>query len=101
MTEQINDKVILEVIDRGLAALGESPKHALWYCLEKDFKLTRQNIPRNLEVFEKSLQGFFGLGYNFLEDLFKNYLSEKTGETFSSQSFTECVNLIRSKKSKP
>jgi hypothetical protein len=100
MVELISDETVLEVIDKGLSALGESPKQALWHCLENDFKLDREKVPAHLEVFEQYLQNFFGLGYRFLNSLFKNYLGEATGENFAGcQSFSDCVNWLRSKNS--
>lgn len=100
MTSGITDEIILAVIDKGLASLGESPKQALWFCLEKDFNFDRNKVPENLEAFQQVLQRFFGLGYNFLETLFIRYLSEATGEDLSSQSsFVECVTRLCMKAS--
>jgi hypothetical protein len=99
MPKQI-DEIILGVIDRGFGALGENPKHALWYCLERDFNLSRQKVPENIKAFEKALQSFFGLGYNILDSLFLNYLCEAAGENLKEyQSFAEAVNHLRSKVS--
>ena len=53
LTKQITDKIILEAIDKGLSLLGENPKQALWYCLEKDFKFDRQKVPENLKLLKK------------------------------------------------
>jgi hypothetical protein len=100
MTSGITDEIILAVIDKGLASLGESPKQALWFCLEKDSNFDRNKVPENLEAFQQALQRFFGLGSNFLETLFIRYLSEATGEDLSSQSsFVECVTRLRMKAS--
>jgi hypothetical protein len=100
MTSGIIDDVILTAIDKGLASLGESPKQAIWFCLEKDFNFDRNKVPENVEAFAKVLQSFFGLGYNFLESIFIENLSEATGEDLSSQlSFVECVTRLRMKAS--
>jgi|SRR3990170_3849964 len=100
MPNQIDDELILGVIEKGLSALGENPKNALWFCLKKDFNLDPQNVPENIEAFEQTLQRFFGLGYNFLQTLFLKYLSEATGEDLlSSPSFAECVIRLRAKAS--
>jgi len=101
MPKQITDEIILEVVDHGLRALGESPRKALWYCLEKDFGLCREKVPKNVDSFEEALKSYFGLGYSFLGSLLKNYLSEATGEPFpTNQSFAESVSYLRSKTSR-
>lgn len=98
MIDRLTDDIILGAIDKGLASLGESPKEALWSSLEKDFNFDRNKVPENVEAFTRVLQSFFGLGYNFLENIFIGYLSEVTGEDLSGQSsFVECVALLRSK----
>jgi hypothetical protein len=100
MPNCISDEVVIAVIEKGLSSLGESPKKAIWFCLEKDLNLDKQNVPQNIEAFQQALQRFFGLGYNFLETLFLRYLSEATGEDLSSsRSFAECVIRLRTKAS--
>lgn len=100
MPSYITDELILDVIEKGLSALGENPKAAIWSCLEKDFNLDKQKVPRNIEAFQQAMQRFFGLGYNFLEALFLKYLSEATGENQpSNSSFAECILSLRMKAS--
>lgn len=100
MPTYINDELILEVIEKGLSALGKNPKEAIWSCLEKDFKLNKQKVPGNIEAFQQAMQRFFGLGYNFLEALFLKYLSEATGEDLLNySSFAECITRLRTKAS--
>ena len=74
MSQLITDEIVLDVIDKGFSALGESPKRAIWYYLEKELKFARHQVPENLDAFEGALQKFFGLGYNFLESLFRQQL---------------------------
>ena len=96
MLTQISNELVLEVIDKGLSSIGERPKQALWFCLENDLNIERQKIPENLEAFEQALQRFFGLGFNFLAELFVRYLSDALGEDFgANKNLSECVNLIR------
>lgn len=98
MSRLITDEIILDIVDKGLAALGESPKQAMWYHLEKDFKFERQKVPENLEAFEGVLQKFFGLGYSFLESLFRQQLREATGEDLKGyKTFVDCVRGLRAK----
>ena len=96
MSNQITDELIMEVIEKGLSAIGEKPKQALWFCLEQDLKVNRQTIPKDLETFQKQLQGFFGLAYNFLNVLFLKYLGEAINEDLSGYSnFVDCIKSLR------
>jgi len=96
----MTDSLVLEVIDWGLDVLGVSGKKAVWFYLEQDPNFNREKIPENLEDFEKALRGLFGLGYDFLEVLFRKYLQEITGENLEGyKSFLECVSYLRVKSS--
>jgi hypothetical protein len=96
MLDGLSDEIVFNVIDKGLSSLGESPKKALWYCLEKDFHFDRRKVPENLEAFQQVLRQFFGVGYGFLDVLFRKYLSEYSGEDCSGySSFAECVASLR------
>ena len=90
-----DNTLILDVIDKGLDALGQSPKNAIWFLLENDFKLNRNELPENVRDFQEVLQKIFGMGYNFLDTLFRHYLEEATGKTFrKDQSFCDCVECL-------
>jgi len=101
MSKLITDEIILDAINKGLSALGETPQKALWYCLEKDFKFDRNKIPEDFEAFEafeKTLKGFFGLGYTFLESLFRQELQKATGEDLKDyKTFADCIQGLRKK----
>jgi len=98
MSKPVTDEIILGAIDKGLSALGDNPKQALWYCLERDFKFNRNEVPENLEAFEETLKNFFGLGYSFLDLLFRQYLQDATGEDLHSyKTFADCIRGLRKK----
>lgn len=85
----------MEAIDKGLDALGKSPKQAIWILLEKDFKVYRNELPENIREFHEGLQKIFGLGYRFLDTLFCHYLEEATGKKFQEgQNFCEIVEAL-------
>lgn len=96
MSKSISDEIVLQVIERGFDSLGETPKQAIWFCLEEKFGFNRKKVPENIEAFQEALQKIFGLGYNFLDALFRQYLQEATGEQFHNcASFAECVSLLQ------
>lgn len=99
MSKSISDEIVLQIIERGFDSLGESPKQAIWFCLEEKFGFNRKKVPENLADFQEALQKIFGLGYNFLDTLFRQYLQEATDEKFQNcASFTECVSLLQSRE---
>lgn len=98
MPKPIDDLLVLMAIDKGLSALGDSPKKALLFYLEKDFGLDWQEIPKNIATFEEVLKKFFGLGYNFLDSLFRQSLQEASGVNLQSyRSFADCVSCLSAK----
>jgi len=71
------EKLLLEAIDEGLSSLGETCKQAIYFHLEKKFKLTKQDIPFRIEDFTEAMENIFGVGAKVLEirimkNLFKN-----------------------------
>ena len=99
MSQIITDEIILEVIDKGLSVLGESPKQAVWYYLENSLSFKRNKVPENIEEFEKALQDFFGLGYSFLRNILLQQLQEITGEDLHYYAtFADCIKNLRKKQ---
>jgi len=71
------EKLLLEAIDEGLSSLGETSKQAIYFHLEKNYKLTKQGIPFRIEDFTEAVENIFGVGAKVLEirimkNLFKN-----------------------------
>jgi len=100
LQKPIDNGLILSIIEKGLDSLGDNPKRAIWYCLENDYGFSRTSIPENLETFQSVLEKIFGLGYSFLDALFRKYLQEATGENLQGyESFVESVQALRFKKS--
>jgi hypothetical protein len=100
MSQPIDSRLILSIIERGLDTLGDNPKKEVWFCLENDCDCTRENVPENLEAFQRVLQNIFGVGYSFLDNVFRQYLEEMTGADLQScANFVECVEALRHKNS--
>ena len=95
MPGTISDKIVREVIEKGLDSLGQTPKQAVWFCLEKESGFDREKLPENLRTFEEALQKLFGFGYSFLKTLFMQFLQDAVGEDLHGySSFTECVKYL-------
>ncbi len=97
--------LLSETVDEAFSALGESPKQAIFFHLEKHFRIKQQEIPIKIEAFDGAIKKFFGVGATFLETLIVRRLCEKAGlplqESPSKDSdFVEAVVQVRQKMEK-
>ena len=95
MSNHINNDLILDVFERGLDSLGESPKKAIWFVLEEQFNVNRNESPINVKKITDALEKIFGLGYTFLDTILKQHLEDLTGKTCPNKSFVESVQILR------
>lgn len=100
MSKQNFENFLLEAIDEGLSSLGESSKQAIYFHLEKSFKIKKQEIPRKIEVFADAIEKIFGSGADFLEILIMKRLHEKIEGKIELQkstdfTFNEYVSLVK------
>ena len=91
----LNNELLLNVFERGLNSLGESPKNAIWFILEEQFNIDRQENPINVQKISFALEKIFGLGYTFLDTILKQNLEELTGKTFQKKNFLESVEFLK------
>ena len=93
--------LLLEAIDEGFSFLGESPKAAIYFHLEKTFKIKRQDIPYRIEEFTTAIERMFGTGAKLVEIRIMKSLFTKVGCTFKSYQspanldFTEYIAAIK------
>lgn len=80
LKEATFEKVMLEAVDEALASLGESVRQAIYFHLEKKFKIAKNEIPNRIDDFAKGLEKIFGLGARFIEILIMKNLYGKIGE---------------------
>jgi hypothetical protein len=73
------DNFLLHVIDETLNSLGESVGQSIYFHIENEFKVTRTEIPQNLEEFQEGLEKIFGTGARFIEILIIKNLHAKIG----------------------
>lgn len=76
------NKLVLEAVDEGLASLGDSPKQAIYFYLEKTFKIKRSEIPNRIDEFANALEQIFGHGAKLVEIQIMKLLYEKVGQAF-------------------
>ena len=95
------EEVLLEAIDEGLSLLGESPKQAVYFHLEKTFEMNRVDIPYRIEEFIDAIEKIFGSGAKILEIQIMKCLFKKVGYTFKhypkqkNLTFTEYIAAVK------
>ncbi len=91
---------IIKCIDEGLQTLGESTKHVIYHCLEKNFRLKKDEIPEHPEMFEQAITSIFGEeGSKIIEKL----IAQKITQNFnlkpkSKLSFVEALQAVKSRE---
>jgi hypothetical protein len=85
------ENLLIEAVDEALTSLGESAKQAIYFHLEKKFKIAKKDIPHRLEDFADGLEKIFGLGANFIEILIMKSLFEKIGQPLEWNQSKELV----------
>ena len=95
MSKVLNNEQLLEVFEKGLDSLGESPKNAVWFLLEAQFNIDRNENPLNIQKISAALEKIFGLGYTFLDKILKQNLEELIGKTFQKKTFLESVESLK------
>jgi hypothetical protein len=71
------DRLLLNSIDDALLSLGESARQSIYFHIENNFNVPRQQIPYNLENFQFALERIFGVGARFIEILIMKSLYQK------------------------
>lgn len=100
MTQDDFDEILLSAVEEGLCLLGDSSKQAIIFHLETSFHLKEKNIPSNLTEFKRALEGIFGLGATYLEEIIVKRLHEKLGLRFQeakNPDFLEYVEIAESR----
>lgn len=71
------NELLLASIDEALLSMGVSTRQSIYFHIENNFSLFRDEIPQNLERFQFALEKIFGLGSRFLEILIMKSLYAK------------------------
>lgn len=76
------ERLLLDAIDESLSSLGQSAKQAIYYHLEKSFKIKKAEIPLKIEEFTIAIEKIFGDGAKLLEIQMMKRLHEKGRSMF-------------------
>lgn len=65
--EEDFDDILLETIDETLSSLGEPVKNAVYFHLQTNFNISKNEIPKKINEFSNIVQKIFGSGASRLE----------------------------------
>jgi len=76
-------KLLLEAVDEVFSSsLGDSAKRAIYFNLQKTFRIKKQEIPNKIDEFTNAIEKIFGDGAKLLEIQVMKHLYEKVGNEF-------------------
>jgi len=75
-------KLLLEAVDEVFSSLGDSAKRAIYFHLQKTFKIKKQEIPNKIDEFTNAIEKIFGDGAKLIEIQIMKHLYEKVGNEF-------------------
>jgi hypothetical protein len=67
LSEKVFDKFLVEAVDEVLTSLGLPVKNSLYFHLQSNFEIDKNQIPQNIVDFSKILHKLFGFGASRLE----------------------------------
>jgi hypothetical protein len=91
-------KILIESVDYSLLLLGESARKAVYFHLERDYSITREKVPENIEAFVNGLESIFGAGALVIERSILNNLHSKLGlehEEMKNFRFIDSLNRAK------
>ena len=87
---------ILECIDRGLDTFGANVRMVLYWKMEKDLNLRREDIPEKPETFTKSIENLFGAGSRIVERTLIKQLKQSSGiKSLPSDNLADTITELR------
>jgi hypothetical protein len=89
------DKILLEAIDEGLSVLGDGGKHMVFFYLEKNCSIRKQDIPENPEAFIRGLEKIFGAGTTVLEKMILKCICSKLGLKYDEREERRLIDCLK------
>lgn len=94
MIRDRSDKAVLEAVDEALLVLGEGVRDAVYYHIQRNYQLRREEIPERLEAFHEVLLSLFGGGANVIEKLIVNKLYNRLDLGFEEHENWTIVDYV-------
>ena len=81
------NEYLIQAVDEALTSLGEPVKNTIYFQLENNFNITKNEIPDQIEEFTNIIHKIFGLGASHLEIRFTKNLNSKLCGNVESSGF--------------
>lgn len=94
------EESVLECVDRGLDAVGESTKKVLYWQMKQGNNLERSEIVQKHKEFLWALRSMFGNGSKYLESHILTEIKVAFGgepEVSGTKTLEEALNVLRTK----
>ncbi len=97
------DRKILEVIDESLSSFGDSVRQVVYFQLQTNHHVEKQDIPSRIEEFSLTVEEIFGIGAKLIEmKIMENLHARTEGFLYKPKNknllFQEYVQTIRQSK---
>ena len=89
------EELLLESVDEGLSSLGETCKQAIYFHIEKEFKLNKRDIAFRIKDFAEAIENIFGVGAKILEIRIMKNLFKNMGYPFPYFHNRECLEFTK------
>jgi hypothetical protein len=61
------DMKIMEAVDESLASFGDSVRQVVYFQLQNNYNVPKQEIPTKIEEFAEAIEAIFGIGARLIE----------------------------------
>ena len=94
MIEENLNKALIDAVDSGLLVLGENSRMAIYFHLDKTFKIKREEIAIKFGEFKKALENIFGPGAEIIKAVIVKEFRAKLDLDFEEEEDFELTSYI-------
>jgi len=94
MIETNLNRALLDAVDSGLLVLGENSRMAIYFHLDKTFKIKREEIAKKFGEFKKALENIFGPSAEIIKAVIKKELRTRLDLDFEEIEGFELANYV-------
>jgi len=89
---------LLQAVDEGLLILGESVRQAIYFHIERNFQVKREQIHERIEDFHRALEGLLGGGTRVIEKLIAKKLYTRLSLNFEEHRDWTLIDYVNHAK---
>lgn len=88
------NEALVDAVDSGLLVLGENSRKAIYSCLEKNFKIKREEVAPKFEEFKEALEDILGSGAEILKKIIIREIQTKLELNLEEKGNFEATNHV-------